>query len=280
MSAANRTNGKRPAPRDIRATRRGVRLASRGWQPGAAAFAEAIRARVGGRLSSRRTALRLVLRQLPGEQPGAPPSQHIHLRLALNVALNVPSRAALASTARNGRVEPATPAGTVHLAAPVPQPRLVLVHMQPAWQQIASRIAAREEPRPAAAGLRVEREVTRVREEIMRRLVERGERVPSLAVPGARQQSAAPELARPAVEVTPSARPVPMTVQRPAPASAAPPQPAPVSTPDAPGAPHRPPTPFPQAEAPPPIDIDRLTDQVVRAIDRRIIAHRERMGRV
>jgi hypothetical protein len=30
----------------------------------------------------------------------------------------------------------------------------------------------------------------------------------------------------------------------------------------------------------PPIDLNRLTDQVVQAIDRRIIAHRERMGRI
>jgi hypothetical protein len=29
-----------------------------------------------------------------------------------------------------------------------------------------------------------------------------------------------------------------------------------------------------------PIDMDRLTDQVVRTIDSRIIAHRERLGRV
>jgi hypothetical protein len=29
-----------------------------------------------------------------------------------------------------------------------------------------------------------------------------------------------------------------------------------------------------------PIDLNHLTDQVVQAIDRRIIAHRERMGRM
>jgi hypothetical protein len=30
----------------------------------------------------------------------------------------------------------------------------------------------------------------------------------------------------------------------------------------------------------PPLDLNRLTDQVVQAIDRRIIAQRERLGRV
>lgn len=31
---------------------------------------------------------------------------------------------------------------------------------------------------------------------------------------------------------------------------------------------------------PPPVDVRRLTDQVVDAIDRRILAHRERLGRI
>jgi hypothetical protein len=35
-----------------------------------------------------------------------------------------------------------------------------------------------------------------------------------------------------------------------------------------------------QVGSPPAIDIEKLTDQVVRHIDRRIVAHRERMGRV
>jgi hypothetical protein len=34
----------------------------------------------------------------------------------------------------------------------------------------------------------------------------------------------------------------------------------------------------PSREADPPLDVERITDQVVKAIDRRLVAHRERMG--
>jgi len=49
--------------------------------------------------------------------------------------------------------------------------------------------------------------------------------------------------------------------------------------PAAAGEPRRPRSPEP-AVATPPIDIDGLADQVVRQIDRRIVAHRERVGRI
>jgi hypothetical protein len=37
---------------------------------------------------------------------------------------------------------------------------------------------------------------------------------------------------------------------------------------------------FTEPGAPPPVDVERLADQVVRQIDRRIVAHRERVGRI
>jgi hypothetical protein len=39
-------------------------------------------------------------------------------------------------------------------------------------------------------------------------------------------------------------------------------------------------SPVPTAPPPPAVDVEQLADQVVRRIDRQLVAHRERLGRI
>jgi hypothetical protein len=125
----------------------------------------------------------------------------------------------------------------------------------------------------------IERTETERSERFTRRFVERGERVESVrqrpgtaALPVTRADAPAASLAQPAPRLLyrpPSAATVSEAGQAPVafPRDAAPRQPLPAQ----------------RASLAPelaPADINRLTDQVIQAIDHRIIAQRERLGRV
>jgi hypothetical protein len=171
-------------------------------------------------------------------------------------------------------------------------------HLEPAvvaWPAAQPGPTAGEPSRPASR-LRSDREVRTlmtvvrgaeppVAEQLVRRLLARGRRVeaaPSADRARVRQglwlESAGDEV--PAVPV-PAVRPVPRILRQAAPADvgrAAMPgtdeseRPAHREEPPTTGVPPRPPDPA--------IDLNRLTDEVIQAIDRRIVAQRERLGRI
>ena len=124
---------------------------------------------------------------------------------------------------------------------------------------------------------RIERAVT---EEVVRRLVTRGERIEPPA-PAKGPVIARPEAKRPTGPTVEPVRsrsarampPVPRITRRPAAIGAERTGPTAES--------HRPAVPSEQPGPElAPADLNRLTDQVVRTIDQRMIAHRERMGRI
>jgi len=129
---------------------------------------------------------------------------------------------------------------------------------------------------------RVRIETTAV-EQVVRRLVRRGERIESVDAPRPRSlQSARPE-GRPDTPrgaVVSSRQPVERVVRR---TAVSQPTPHPMF---AGGRPAPPVVEWPssptsiQSREPAPVDLDRLTERVVQAIDRRVLAYRERTGRI
>jgi hypothetical protein len=121
----------------------------------------------------------------------------------------------------------------------------------------------------------------RLEQETIRRLVERTERVSLVDAPGAKPMPQPAGAARPTAVVPPPAPPVRRVVRR---AAAVPAEPAPQTA--APGA--RAPDdgwslPANRPEPPPGLDareMDRVTQHVLRTIDRQMWARRERTGRV
>ena len=138
-----------------------------------------------------------------------------------------------------------------------------------------SATAAESKPRRmevvAAASVRTVRQIARSHRRVedrlswQRRSVARGPDGEPLVLPAA--------LAR---RVQPSLPPTRLHPQRPPMILAAPPRPAADQPSPAPATERTRPVPARPAE----VDLQSLTDQVVRQIDRRIVAHRERMGRI
>lgn len=150
------------------------------------------------------------------------------------------------------------------------------------WHVLLRRTFARGGGTPARQVPR-RRIVPAVAEKVLvRRLFARGERrAPSMYLPGESEASgaAAPRPAGVPRTVRRTAIPVPAVVSAaaalpspPAAVAARPVRPAPSAGRH--GFPER-----PGPAAPSPADLERLTDQVIRAVDRRIIAQRERMGK-
>jgi hypothetical protein len=106
----------------------------------------------------------------------------------------------------------------------------------------------------------------------------RGERVEAPAAPAG--LPTVPDFFRTPAITPPPFRPVPRTVRQPIAAAPAGDHPPATDEPAAARRPARALTGQPNAYVPGPIDVNRLTDEVVRAIDRRIVAQRERLGRV
>jgi len=120
-------------------------------------------------------------------------------------------------------------------------------------------------------------------EQVVRRLVRRGERIESVDAPRPRSLQSARSADRPATlrrPVVSSMEPVEQVVRR---AAVSQPNPDPLYTG---GRPAPPPVEWPsappliQSREPAPVDLDRLTERVVQAIDRRVLAYRERTGRI
>jgi hypothetical protein len=117
-----------------------------------------------------------------------------------------------------------------------------------------------------------------VHERVVQRLIERTERVEAdvFRIDGPARAASRHAVQR--VPAQPSAPPLELVIARPlaATASPAPPPPEPPAL-EGWGPPH----PFGQrAPEPPKVDVEALTDQVMHSIDRRIVAYRERTGRV
>ena len=130
--------------------------------------------------------------------------------------------------------------------------------------------------RPAAAGAqtRVLDTVRRVVEQHVRVETAARSRSTDLAPVGRRFQPAAS--GRPASPAAPEWQPSPLRqVVRPAVARAARPEPSAGTGASGSATPYTPAQP-----TTPPLDVDRLTDQIIQIIDRRIIASRERLGRI
>jgi hypothetical protein len=278
-------NELRLAHRDVRVTANGLQLARRTAPWGSASqFARAIMDRYGGQ-PVRWPRLGLVFRQ---DQPGVTVQAVYHqtqMRLAPRLALRVltwprphptdaqptsaPAPGHPASVLRLKRRLDTGSAAPVSASTPVwPTPKLkravetILVMSAVGRPGRAPRpelrLASRAVWPPDTGPLQEHRrlEVDAV-EQLVRRLVTRRMQMPPL-------------------------RPVPRVVHRAA-SIVVSPETA-TSAPEAQRAASR--NPFPmagnrsQTSDFPPIDLNRLTDQVVQAIDRRIIAHRERMGRI
>jgi len=127
-------------------------------------------------------------------------------------------------------------------------------------------------------------------EQLVYRLMNRGERIEAVAAPRARLSQPAPHRSaqnRPAWTVIPPVKPVPRVVRRPAVVTIADGQPLTPATNVAVSG-QRPVVTSGTGQAGRgqpamnlgPMDINHLTDHVIQAIDQRIIAQRERMGRI
>jgi hypothetical protein len=242
--------------RDVRSSAGGLRVAT-GTRPGslAAAFAMALLARYQGR-QERRWGVDFAFRRRPSSVTLQPVYQRLGLHLAPRLSLTVlaPPRPAEALNA------PAAPAR---------------------WVGRIERQVVREPIlRPPGAA---------VRERLVTHLVTERERVEAGATPGRRRadRDDAGPLVPSRGRFAPMAPPVPRVVQRPAAVttmdsqspSAAFAATAEVQGGDGFGARR------PGGSAAGPleagaVDVKRLTDQVIQAIDQRIIAQRERLGRV
>jgi hypothetical protein len=126
----------------------------------------------------------------------------------------------------------------------------------------------------------IERVERTLREQLVRDLSARGTRIDAVATPGSLTPSGFNNAPAPGTRANlPLARPVSRVVRRP----------VSVFTPDNRGLPAETPMTLPGRRPavvsqthppdPTPMDVNRLTDQVIQAIDRRIIAQRERLGR-
>jgi hypothetical protein len=137
-------------------------------------------------------------------------------------------------------------------------------------QQRTNRIVRQTETELRHKSRRIEVNLTK---QLLHRLVTRGERIEPAAARGRAGPDTVPSIDPVGLAHTPPMQPVPRITQRP-----------PADVPETTGAMSDSHQPAFQTglERPDlaPVDISRLTDQVVRAIDQRIIAHRERMGRV
>jgi hypothetical protein len=242
--------------RDVRSSAGGLRVVT-GTRPGslAAAFAMALLARYRGR-QERRCGVDFAFRRRPPSVTLQPVYQRLGLHVAPRLSLTV--------------LAPPRPAEA--LGAPAAPTR---------WVGWVERQVVREpilQP-PGAA----------VRERLVTHLVTERERVEAGATPGRRvvDRGDAESLVPSRGRFAPTAPPVPRVVHRPGAA-----QPAEHARPAVPtgstgsgeghgqsGAKRL----VGNAESlsgPRPVDVKRLTDQVIQAIDQRIIAQRERLGRV
>jgi hypothetical protein len=164
-------------------------------------------------------------------------------------------------------------------------PAMILRRMRPAilthrlethvYLQVAPHLHLAAAAAPQAGALRIETIVRgnageRIlrREEYVRHIAERGARREQGAQAGPKLETTVPIMA------TPSSRPVPAVLLRSHPAATAAPEPQSTTPAFAPKS--WPPPPAPQAAH---VDVNRLTEQVIQQIDRRLQSYRERTGR-
>ncbi len=278
---------------DVRVTRAGRRLMpTTGLANRADRLARAIVQRYGGR-QERRPGLGLVFRRPQVGMLWQPVYHQMRWSLSPRLSLTVlmPQAVTMRQAAAPApHPSPAVPRQEMHFESQTVLAPLV-TRLQPVILKSLTSLA-RPEPSPQPLSVIAERVLVRQRvettttEELIRRLIERGQRVEP-GRPG-RQPTRPMPMVESAVPVVctaglaPTATPVPQVVHRPA------------GTAIAEEKATRPPTrsrspgtnsAFATAGQPlaPDLsqaDVGRLTDQVVRTIEERMIAYRERMGRI
>jgi hypothetical protein len=234
-------NGLRVIPGDWRVSAGGIRLAQQSaMQSGADAFVQALMERYNG-WQTHWSSLDLAFRQRPAGMTMSPIYHQVQMHVAPRLHLTIQGETHILHQRSIERVGRTL--------------REQLVHH-----------------------LRVKRTL---REQLVHYLSARGTRIDAVATQGSLTASGFNNALSPGTRADlPLARPIPRVVRRPV-TELAPENPgAPVETPMTLSGRRPAVVSRTSPPAPAPVDVHRLTDQVIQAIDRRIVAQRERLGRI